>query len=554
MKVALAQLDYIVGNFKYNFEKIKNTINQLALKSDVLVFSELALSGYDVYDLIDRDGFVQQQDEYLKLIIEISNQFDCAIILGVISENKDSGKPYFNSAVVIYTGEIIYRYHKQLLPTYNIFNEARHFQPGTQNPYFKFKNQLIGLVICEDLWDQDKIVYTNSPVQQLEEVKEELSFVISLNSSPSEEKKHSKRLALVGNLVARLNVPCFYINQVGGYDELVYDGSSFFVCANGKLGMKLDSFKEASAIVDLSNISKNVINAPLLSQNAHYLEQIKLGLKDYVQKCSFQGVVIALSGGIDSALTVTIAVLALGKDKVTAITMPSLYSSVGSVSDSKELCQRLGVKLYERPIYDDYQLTVRLFEESFGKKPSKLTQENMQARIRGRVVMEYANEYGLLAIACGNKSELSVGYATLYGDMNGGINIIGDLYKTDIYQLADYINQTYDNLIPKMIIDKAPSAELSENQKDIDSLPPYELMDALLKLSIEGDLLDQQEQHILNKRAEQLSVKEKLHILNLIDRSEFKRKQAPPIIRLQRRSFGLGRVIPMSQQFATRSW
>ncbi|UTW43299.1 NAD+ synthase [bacterium SCSIO 12844] len=553
MKVTLAQLDYIVGNFEYNYQKIKQAIENYVDQSDIIVFSELALSGYYVFDLVERNGFIQQQNQYLQKLIKLSNQYDCAIILGCITENLNQGKLFYNSALVIASGEIIHTYHKQLLPTYNIFNEPRHFQAGDQAPIFKYRDKHIGILICEDLWDQEERLYAHHPLINLKAYQGRLDYIITLNSSPSEYNKYKKRVQLLKQLALTMEADCYYVNQVGGYDDIVYDGASFVVSKEGNLKYQLPAFSELIAIVD-TDMQSEILDFNQDIKEAFFLEQMKLGLKDYVEKCRFKGVVIALSGGIDSALTLTIATLALGKERVCAITMPSTYSSIGSVSDSELLCQNLGVKLYNRPISKDYQLSCSLFNDAFKKEPSRLTCENIQARIRGRVVMEYANEFGLLVISCGNKSELSVGYATLYGDMNGGINIIGDLYKTDVYQVAEYINTTEDHLIPKSIIKKAPSAELSEGQKDSDSLPPYDLLDAVLKLSIEGDLLEEDEVIELKRLSCQLTAEEIQEILSLIDRAEFKRKQAPPIIRLQHRSFGVGRMIPITHQFATDHW
>ncbi|MCF6765072.1 NAD+ synthase [Thiotrichales bacterium 19S3-7] len=555
MNVTIAQLDYIIGNFKYNYQKIRQVIIEKAHETDLIVFSELALSGYYVFDLVERKGFIAKQNDYLAQLLELSKQYNCVIILGCITENVNQGKQYHNSALVIYLGEIIYTYHKQLLPSYNIFNEPRHFHAGDQLPIFEHKGKKIGILICEDLWDQNQKLYSHHPIEKLKNHVAELDCVVTLNSSPSEYNKHKRRVDLLSQLAVTLSVPCFYVNQVGGYDDIVYDGASFLVSKLGQLKDQLPSFVESVETVTAdTQRNSSLVDYVVAPKAAFFLEQMKLGLYDYVNKCQFKGVVIALSGGIDSALTLVIATLALGPEQVHAITMPSIYSSEGSVKDSEVLCQNLGVKLYNRAIAEDYQLSCRLFNDAFNKQPSRLTCENMQARIRGRIVMEYANEFGLLVISCGNKSELSVGYATLYGDMNGGINIIGDLYKTDVYEVANYINMNHDNIIPRAIIEKAPSAELSEDQKDSDSLPDYDLLDAVLKLSIEGDLLDDDELAHLKQRASALNEHEIREILTLIDKAEFKRKQAPPIIRLQHRSFGAGRMIPIAHQFATGDW
>ena len=442
----------------------------------------------------------------------------------------------------------MHTYHKHLLPVYNIFDEARHFEAGQTSPIFEFQGKKFGVLICEDLWAEFEDHYHASPVSYFESEKVEAVFV--LNGSPSNIGKFEERQNIVSDLAKKIQAPVVYVNQVGGNDEIVYDGASFVCDGGGAMKHLLPSFEESVQCVDLEALSlKEACNNPYQDVYHLYFEQLKIGLQDYVQKCGFKGIVLGSSGGIDSALTLAIAKYALGAENVVGITMPSVYSSAGSVDDSVKLCENLGVKLFTRPIAEDYQLSCREFEKAFGEQPNKLTQENIQARTRGRIVMEYSNNYGLLALSTGNKSEMSVGYATLYGDMNGALNILGDLYKEDVYALSRYINKRFGEVIPIAIIDKEPSAELSEDQKDSDSLPPYELLDPTLKLYLEGDVLNEQEVKVLEAQSSKLPAEEIARVHRLVDRSEFKRKQAPPIIQIQKRSFGMGRQIPVVKKF-----
>ena len=374
-----------------------------------------------------------------------------------------------------------------------------------------------------------------------------VDLLIVLNASPSVSGKFEQRKVIVGRIARKLQAPVIYASQVGGYDELVYDGSSFVCNAQGRLIALAAGFTEDVLQIDLLHLPDKDLHYYYADKPyAFMLKQLICGLYDYVHKCGFQGVVVGCSGGIDSALTLAIAVLALGKGNVSAITMPSVYSSPGSVDDSVVLCRNLGIKLFTRAIKREFLQTCADFTKAFGKVPEKLTRENMQARIRGRVVMEYANDSGMLMLTTGNKSELAVGYATLYGDMCGALNCIGDLYKTEVYALSGYINQHYGQPIPQNIIDKAPSAELSPGQRDSDSLPDYYYLDAMLRLYLERDLLQQSEIDRLQKIVDKIDSKVQNRVYKMIERSEFKRKQAPQILFVQQNSFGIGRRIPVT--------
>lgn len=546
MKISVIQLNYTVADFTDNFAKIANAMHKHKT-SDLIVFSELCITGYYPYDLLTYPQLVSEQNTVIEQIKELTLAVNVAVVIGVATA-IDGLKKFHNSALVIAQGEIIYCYHKQLIPSYGVFDETRHFISG-QNKQLSFtlNGKHLALLICEDIWYDNHQGYLKNPVDELPQ---DLDALIVLNASPSMLGKFQQRLHIAQNITKKIQAPVIYSSQVGGYDELIYDGASFACNAKSELIALADSFKEASFSIDLACLPQVTLKAPYqYNPQELALQQLICGLKDYVHKCGFKGVVVGSSGGIDSALTLAIAVLSLGKEHVKAITMPSVYSSEGSVSDSVALCQKLGIELFTREIKDEFLLTCENFAKAFGTEPNKLTQENMQARIRGRIVMEYSNDSGLLMLTTGNKSELAVGYATLYGDMCGALNCIGDLYKNDVYALSHYINQKYGELIPQSIMDKAPSAELSEGQKDSDSLPDYYHLDAMLKLYLERDLLADDEIKRLEQLVSEVDLSEQKRIYRLVELAEFKRKQAPQILFIQRRPFGIGRRMPITSRF-----
>ena len=548
MKTVIAQCNFIVGDFEANLAKIEEVLKDCGDQADMVVFSELALCGYYPFDLLDSQAFVQAHHDSLARLCHISEGYPCHILLGAISDNNTGvGKPIYNAALLIHKGRICFSYRKHLLPVYNIHDEARHFQSGHGSPVFSLGKHRFAVLLCEDIWHHPRLYDCEDPLQQCDDPDLEAIFV--LNASPSEVGKMTARHQVVSRVQQRFQVPVVYVNQIGGNDEIVFDGSSFVIDAYGNIAAQAAAFQEQTLGVDLSALPPPQTCQPL-SCEALWFAQLKLGLRDYIHKCGFSGVVVALSGGIDSAVVLALARYALGAEHVAALMMPGTYSSSGSVTDSRQLCVNLGVKVYERPIAREYELGCQEFATALGESPSQLTRENMQARIRGRMVMEFSNHFNVLAVATGNKSEMSVGYATLYGDMNGAVNVLGDLYKQDVYALAHYINSCYGMVIPQAILEKAPSAELAEDQKDADSLPPYDLLDAVLKLYIEGDKLEPAEHQQLYRRARSLSDTEYQRIVRMVDAAEFKRKQAPPIIRVQRRSFGLGRQLPVAQHFS----
>lgn len=552
MKLVLAQINYMVGDIEGNLQKIRHAYKKVSDDNALLICSELALTGYYPQDLLCKESVLKRQDEAFRELTAATQGKACGIVIGYIARNNAStGKGLFNALAILSDGMKIFEYHKRLLPTYNVFDEARHFHPGSNNGIFQYQGYQLGFLICEDAWAQaNRLMYAHNPVHDLKA--QQLDLLISINASPNNLGKMDERLAIVRKVARELDTPVVYVNQVGGNDELVFDGASFVINRQGGLAYQMQAFQEQIGKIEFAAINKQQAVPIVMSNSELIFKQTVLGIRDYVHKCGFSKVVIGSSGGIDSAVTIAICSAAVGSKNVTAITMPSQYSSAGSVNDSILLCRNLGVELLTSSITQEFELATKQFALMTGEKPSRLTQENIQARIRGRILMEYSNHFAALVISTGNKSEMSVGYATLYGDMNGGINPLGDLYKMEVYALAEFINaKAAQEIIPNSIIEKAPSAELSEKQMDSDSLPEYPLLDALLKLYIEGDLLDAEE-HL---RSQEIithfgcSKEEIAKIHKMVDRAEFKRRQAPPIIRVQKRSFGMGRWLPVAAKY-----
>ncbi len=552
MKIVASQCNFTIGDFIGNTAKILDVIEKNEEHSDLIVFSELSLSGYYPMDLIERRGFVEEQNSYLQKIVAASKGMHAAIVIGFIDQNHGIGKPFHNSLAVIKDGAIVFKYHKKLLPTYNIFDEMRHFEPGKLPGVWELDGVKIGFLICEDAWnDESNPDYNDVPFHNL--IDNAADIFITINASPSDVQKQQERISLLSEKAIKYGKPIVYVNQVGGNDELIFDGNSFAINSSGDFMQLCGAFIESEQAINFQNNDittlQNTVSNLIQSNEQLFYNQIVMGLRDYCKKCGFSSVIIGSSGGIDSALTLALAVDALGAENVVAITMPSHFSSSGSVDDSVALCGNLEVKLYEISIKDSYDLAVDRFAKSYNQEPSKLTRENIQARIRGQILMEYSNHFGSMLLSTGNKSELSVGYATLYGDMNGGLNLLGDLYKMEVYSLSNYINQLHDKeIIPQRIIDKEPSAELSEGQKDTDSLPPYPVLDAILRIHIEHELLSEDEIKEGEKIITDSGYNEVDKIVQMVDRAEYKRRQAPPIIRVHRKSFGIGRRIPIVQK------
>jgi NAD+ synthase (glutamine-hydrolysing) len=457
---------------------------------------------------------------------------------------------------------IVAEYHKQLLPVYGVFDDGRHFEAGPETAcVLPVKGMRVGFLICEDGWNDDLRSYRVNPFEKLAQADAQL--VVSINASPSDVGKRSQRHALFQAACLRRQMALLYVNQVGGQDQLVYDGGSFAMSPLQGLAFEAARLAEDFQVLAFEGgrfLRSDGVGAPqcidqTLATPEFHRRQILLGLRDYARRCGFGKVVVGSSGGIDSAVTIALAAEALGAQNVVAVTMPSMFSSAGSIDDSETLCRALGVTLFRHPIAD----LVREFEDgfatAFGAPLRGLPLENLQARVRGAILMEYSNGYDALLLTTGNKSEISVGYCTLYGDTNGGLCLIGDLYKTEVYALARHLNaQAGREIIPAAIIDKAPSAELAPDQRDTDSLPPYEVLDEILKWHIEGSRLPADEAQAAARTVEQLSGTDTgaalvERICRMVARNEYKRRQSPPVIRLRSRAFGSGRQIPIAVRY-----
>jgi NAD+ synthase/NAD+ synthase (glutamine-hydrolysing) len=561
LKITVAQLNYTVGDIAGNFARMTAAARTAAAaQADLVVFSELSLTGYYPGDLLDEPEFLARAAQGLDALREASREFPALHwIVGTPRAREGAGKKLVNALVVLRGGEIVLSYAKQLLPTYNVFDEARHFAPGPDVArVLRIGGEQVGLMICEDGWNDAGADYAVNPFMRLADAAPDV--VVSINASPSEIGKRETRHQIFGDASRRHRLPMLYVNQVGGQDQLVFDGASFAVDGDGRIGFEARRFVEDVTTLRFEGGRFSAADgAPLaevapegLPTMAFYRAQIVLGLRDYARRCGFARAVVGSSGGIDSALTLALAAEALGPENVVAVTMPSVYSSAGSVDDSVTLCANLGVKLYTHPIAHAVAAFARQFEASFGEPLQGLPLENLQARVRGTTLMEYSNRYGHLLLTTGNKSEISVGYCTLYGDTNGGLGLIGDLYKTEVFALSRHVNEAAGReLIPAAILDKEPSAELAPGQRDTDSLPPYPVLDEILKVLIEGRRLAPRELEAATRFVDELRATPEGEALvrrvrGMIARNEYKRRQAPPIIRVRPRAFGTGRQMPIA--------
>ena len=564
MKLTIAQLNLTVGDIAGNVARMVAAARQAAWAgSQLVVFPELAVSGYYPGDLLDEPAFLRQVEGGLESLRAASRELPgVAWVFGAPLMRDGPGKKLENGLLVLKDGEQLLRYAKQLLPTYNIFDERRHFEPGPDvAKVLRIGSAQVGLLICEDGWNDDGSDYRVNPFERLRDAAPDL--VISINASPSHIGKREQRHQVFSAASRRHGLPLLYVNHIGGHDQLVYDGASFAVEPEAGVVFEAERFVEsvrtlgfeAGRFVELDG-QRPVRPGPAgLSAMAFYRAQIVLGLRDYARRCGFTRAVVGSSGGIDSALTLALATEALGADNVVGITMPSSFSSSGSVTDSEALCRNLAITLLNHSIQGAVEALKAQFADSFGAPMQGLTLENLQARVRGTILMAYSNANGHLLLTTGNKSEVSVGYCTLYGDTNGGLGLIGDLYKTEVFALSRHLNEAAGReLIPLAIIEKEPSAELAPGQRDSDSLPPYPVLDEMLKLLIEGDRLAGREREAAEARmaalhatAEGRALIEK--VARMIQRSEYKRRQAPPLIRLRARAFGQGRQMPIAAVF-----
>ncbi len=545
MRITLAQLNYHVGNFEKNSRLIIDAIRKAEKdKSDLVIFSELSLTGYPPHDLLEHRDFIDKCYKYLYLIASECNTI--AAIVGAPAINKNSnGKKLYNAAYLLAEGKIKDFVFKSLLPTYDIFDEYRYFEPATKFKVINLKGEKLAVTICEDLWDEQSFennftssrMYAVSPMDEL--ARQSPDIIINISASPFAHTKTESKREIFTRKAARHKLPVFMVNQVGANTDLIFEGNSMVVGPEGNIIDVFPSFKDHTASYELTEV---INNRKVFKIETDRIEMIYsaliLGLKDYFEKMNFRSAVLGLSGGIDSAVCLCIAASALGPSKVRALLLPSMYSSQHSVDDAILLSNNLGVKYDIINIEKAYRAIEESLSEIMKGMPRDVTEENIQARLRSLMLMAVSNKFGNILLNTSNKSETAVGYSTLYGDMAGSISVLGDVYKTDIYRLAEYINRE-QQLIPGNIITKAPSAELSPGQKDSDSLPDYEILDSILYQYIE---LQKSSSDIKGPNINPDLVKK---IIDLINKNEFKRFQAPPILRISSKAFGIGRRMPL---------
>jgi NAD+ synthase (glutamine-hydrolysing) len=543
MKIGIAQINPVIGDFVYNCNRMI-CYSEKALKRhcDLIVFSELVIPGYPPRDLLEQADFIQSNQKALDYIVERIKGI--GVICGFVEKNPaDQGNPIFNAAVLFENGRILHKAHKRLLPTYDVFDERRYFEPGKESRVFAYKGKKIGLTICEDAWnDQDifqKRMYPIDPVAML--VEDGADLIINLSASVYHAGKADFRTHMLGSIARKHGVPLIYANQVGGNDSVLFDGYSMAFDAHGDKIAQAADFEEDMVVVNLNIPGTREIHPVSESQAASVLKALVTGTRDYVKKCGFSQTVVGLSGGIDSALTLVIAEMALGRENVSAVFMPSPYTSMDNYEDTAELCRRLDIRLSTIPIDGIFKEFAAVLSPGFNTGTPGIAEQNIQARIRGTLLMAISNMHGSLVLSTGNKSELAVGYCTLYGDMNGGLAVISDVPKTMVYDLARYINDQKP-IIPERILEKAPSAELKPDQTDQDDLPPYDILDVILKAVIE-DLKSFED--IVNMGFDPVLVKD---ILTRIDRNEYKRNQAAPGLKVTSKAFGYGRRYPLAKR------
>lgn len=544
MRIALAQINTTIGDFSGNTEKVLRAIAQARSQlCDVVVFPEMTLLGYPASDLLLNQEFLGQHLRALKTVQKATQNI--TVVIGGVEANPSRGqKKLFNGAFVFRNQKLFSKHHKILIPTYDVFDEGRYFAPGGATKVAKIKKgQHLGISICEDIWAFDGFaeeeIYARNPTREIARQKPDV--ILNLSASPFHLGKASLRRRLISGQAKQHKVPIVYVNLVGGNDGLIFDGGSFAVNAKGQVIAQAPSFVEDLLIVDLNTAKPQ----PVLPQKEEEtaFAALRLGLQDYVQKCGFTKVLIGLSGGIDSALVAVLAKEALGAENVLTVAMPSRYSSAASYDDAKQLAKHLGIELLQINIEETFSALLHSLEPAFENKPPNVAEENLQARIRGTLLMAVSNKHGHLVLTTGNKSEMAVGYCTLYGDMNGGLAVIGDVPKTLVYRLCHWINRQ-KTIIPENILTKAPSAELRPNQTDQDSLPAYKDLDAILKAYVEG-----------NGEAKAIARKLKLpaemvtKVLRMVDSAEYKRRQAAPTLRITTKAFGAGRRLPIARKF-----
>jgi NAD+ synthase (glutamine-hydrolysing) len=552
MRIGLAQINNTVGDLAGNSAKILDFARQAERAgAEAVAFAELALTGYPPRDLVEKHSFLDRTQEALEGIARESADLDLALIVGYVARSpENSAIRAQNAAAVIDRGQIVFTQRKMLLPNYDVFDEARYFEPATCQDICTIRGTRVALAICEDAWNDkqfwERRRYSRDPIEEL--VHKGAELIVSINASPWNIGKRKLREAIFQSTTHRFGLPLVYVHMVGGNDQLVFDGSSFAMTARGELAAKAKSFAEDLVLFDSRTGAGEDHANHLRGDDAAY-EALVVGTRDYIRKCSFRSVLVGLSGGIDSALVAAIAVEAVGKENVIGVGMPGPYSSEGSVADARVLAERLGIRFEIVSIGAGYDAMIHTLDPLFAGFNADTTEENLQSRLRGLVLMSLSNKFGALVLTTGNKSEIAVGYCTLYGDMCGGLAVISDVPKTMVYQLARVANCRYERKglpgpIPENTFRKPPSAELRPDQKDTDSLPPYDILDAILAAYIER-------YESVPEIAAEVNASEELvrDIVRKVDRNEYKRQQAAPGLRITPKAFGVGRRFPIAHRF-----
>jgi NAD+ synthase (glutamine-hydrolysing) len=553
MRIALGQINPTVGDLAGNLALILRFAREAAArKAELIVFPELSITGYPPRDLVEKPNFIERSERAVQQLAEAAKDLPISIIAGYVGRShKSTGKQATNSAAVIRSGKVVMRQTKILLPTYDVFDEARNFVPADTQSLWHTNGGDIALTICEDAWNDKQFwthrLYGRDPVDEL--MQQGARMIVSINGSPFHLGKRELREVMFRAMVRRHKVPAIVVNQVGGNDQIVFDGTSFVMDAGGNVIASAASFAEDLVIADVftgpNDTGEGDKHANLPDECEAVYEALVLGTRDYIRKCSFERVLIGLSGGIDSSLTAVIAVDAVGRENVRGVAMPGPFSSEHSVTDARAMAEGLGIAFDVIPITPAYDEMLRTLGPVFeGRKPD-VTEENIQARLRGLTLMSLSNKFGAMVLTTGNKSELAVGYCTLYGDMCGGLAVISDLPKTMVYSLSRIANCRHGYAIPESVFEKPPSAELSPDQKDSDSLPPYDILDGILRLYIE-------ENHGIDDIAAELAQPVELvrDVVRKVDRNEYKRQQAAPGLKVTSKAFGVGRRLPVAQRYS----
>ncbi|ACN16800.1 NadE [Desulforapulum autotrophicum HRM2] len=542
MKIAMAQTNPVIGDFDFNIQAmIKRALEARALGCELIVFPELSISGYPPGDLLERNDFIDNQLNALQELIHSIRGI--GVLCGVVNREICQGeRRLFNSALLFEEQNILARTDKQLLPTYDIFDELRYFTPGPKSSLISYKGLNLGITICEDIWNDEAGLgqkhYDRNPVADLASLGADL--FINIAASPFHGGKQDLRNTLLKKITAHYNRPLIFVNQVGGNDSTLFDGLSLALTAQGEVAARAMDFSEDLVVFDTTT-QKGDCHGVSTTDDQAILKALVMGTRDYVTKCGFKQAIIGSSGGIDSALTAAIAVAALGRKNVKTIFMPSIYTSKQNIEDTKALALNLGISWQSIPIAPMYDAFLTL-SDTFNPENPGITEQNIQARIRGTILMAFSNKEGSMLLATGNKSEMAVGYSTLYGDMCGGLAVIGDLPKKKVYEISRLINRERKT-IPLSILEKAPSAELAPDQTDQDDLPSYDIIDAVVKAHVEDH---QSIEDMVTQGLDRSTVNE---IVQRITRNEYKRYQAPPILRVTAKAFGAGRRHPMAQRY-----